>query len=46
LAKADFPELATLNAQALPQVLKRLEAAFIDMKRKGMGFPSWRRVSF
>jgi len=42
LAKAKFPELATVNAQALQQVLKRLEAAFVDMKRKGMGFPRFK----
>ena len=41
-AKAEFPELATVNAQALQQVLKRLEAAFVDMKRKGMGFPRFK----
>ena len=38
-SKAELRELATVNAQALQQVLKRLEAAFVDMKRKGMGFP-------
>jgi putative transposase len=42
LAKAEFPELATVNAQALQQVLKKLEAAFVDMKRKGMGFPRFK----
>lgn len=41
-AKAEFPELATVNAQALQQVLKRLESAFVDMKRKGMGFPRFK----
>ncbi len=41
-AKVEFPELATVNAQALQQVLKRLEAAFVDMKRKGMGFPRFK----
>ncbi|MFB2980804.1 RNA-guided endonuclease InsQ/TnpB family protein [Microseira sp. BLCC-F43] len=41
-AKTEFPELATVNAQALQQVLKRLEAAFVDMKRKGMGFPRFK----
>ena len=38
-AKVKFPKLSTVNAQALQQVLKRLEAAFVEMKRKGMGFP-------
>ena len=42
IAKAEFPELATVNAQALQQMLKRLEAAFVDMKRKGMGFPRFK----
>ena len=41
-AKTEFPELATVNAQALQQILKRLEAAFVDMKRKGMGFPRFK----
>lgn len=41
-AKAEFPELTTVNAQALQQVLKRLEAAFVDMKRQGMGFPRFK----
>ncbi len=42
IAKTEFPELATVNAQALQQVLKRLEAAVVDMKRKGMGFPRFK----
>jgi len=41
-AKAQFPELSTVNAQALQQVLKTLETAFVDMKRKGMGFPRFK----
>jgi putative transposase len=41
-AKAVFPELSTVNAQALQQVLKKLETAFVDMKRKGMGFPRFK----
>ncbi len=41
-AKTEFPELATVNAQALQQVIKRLEAAFVDMRRKGMGFPRFK----
>ncbi len=41
-AKAEFPELATVNAQALQQVLKKLETAFVDMRRKGMGFPRFK----
>jgi putative transposase len=38
-AKKQYPELKTVNAQVLQQVLRKLETAFIDMKRKGMGFP-------
>jgi putative transposase len=41
-AKAHFPELKTVNAQALQQVLKKLETAFVEMKRKGMGFPRFK----
>jgi putative transposase len=41
-AKAQFPELKSVNAQALQQVLKKLETAFVDMKRKGMGFPRFK----
>jgi putative transposase len=41
-AKAKFPELATVNAQVLQQVLRKLETAFLDMKRKGMGFPRFK----
>ena len=40
--KQQYPELATVNAQALQQVLKKLETAFVDMKRKGMGFPRFK----
>jgi len=42
LAKERFPELKTVNAQVLQQVLRKLETAFIDMKRKGMGFPRFK----
>ena len=34
--------LRTVNAQVLQQVLRKLETAFIDMKRKGMGFPRFK----
>ncbi|NEQ73789.1 MAG: transposase [Okeania sp. SIO2C9] len=43
-AKKDYPELKTVNAQALQQVLKTLETAFVDMKRKGMGFPRFKKA--
>jgi putative transposase len=42
LAKEQFSELKTVNAQVLQQVLRKLETAFIDMKRKGMGFPRFK----
>jgi putative transposase len=35
LAKQQYPELKTVNAQVLQQVLRKLETAFIEMKRKG-----------
>lgn len=41
-AKVEFPELTTVNAQVLQQVLRKLETAFLDMKRKGMGFPRFK----
>lgn len=41
-AKVEFPELKTVNAQVLQQVLRRLETAFADMKRKSMGFPRFK----
>lgn len=41
-AKREFPELATVNAQVLQQVLRKLETAFVDMRRKGMGFPRFK----
>lgn len=42
IAKKQYPELKTVNAQVLQQVLRKLETAFIDMKRKGMGFPRFK----
>lgn len=41
-AKAEFPELTTVHSQVLQQVLRKLETAFVDMKRKGMGFPRFK----
>jgi putative transposase len=41
-AKAEFPELKTVNAQVLQQVLRKLETAFVDMTRKQMGFPRFK----
>lgn len=41
-AKAKLSELATVNAQVLQQVLRKLETAFLDMRRKGMGFPRFK----
>jgi putative transposase len=42
-AKDSCPELKTVNAQMLQQVLRKLETAFVDMKRKGMGFPRFKK---
>lgn len=42
LAKTEHPELKTVNAQVLQQVLRKLETAFVDMQRKGMGFPRFK----
>jgi putative transposase len=44
-AKGLYPELKTVNAQMLQQVLRKLETAFVDMKRKGMGFPRFKNQS-
>lgn len=41
-AKEQFPELRRVNAQVLQQVLRKLESAFVDMNRKGMGFPQFK----
>jgi putative transposase len=41
-AKELFTSLKTVNAQMLQQVLRKLETAFLDMKRKGMGFPRFK----
>jgi putative transposase len=37
------PELKSVNAQVLQQVLRKLETAFLDMSRKGMGFPRFKK---
>lgn len=42
IAKVNFPNLKTVHSQVLQQVLKRLEAAFVDMGRKGMGYPRFK----
>jgi len=36
-------ELKSVNAQVLQQVLRKLETAFLDMSRKGMGFPRFKK---
>lgn len=41
-AKEQFPELKTVNAQVLQQVLRKLETAFVDMARRKMGFPRFK----
>lgn len=42
VAKKQYPELKTVNAQVLQQVLRKRETAFIDIKREGMGFPRFK----
>ncbi|MCA1990492.1 MAG: transposase [Coleofasciculus sp. S288] len=41
-AKEKFPELKTVNAQVLQQVLRKLETAFLDMGRSRVGFPRFK----
>ena len=42
-AKKSSPELKSVNAQALQQVLKTLEKAFKDRKERGFGFPRFKK---
>jgi putative transposase len=42
-AKSDYPELKTVNAQVLQQVLRTLDRAFDEMKNKGYGFPRFKK---
>jgi len=42
-ARKNNPELKSVNAQVLQQVLRKLETAFLDMSRKGMGFPRFKK---
>lgn len=42
IAKEQYSQLKTVNAQVLQQVLRKLETAFLDMRRKGMGFPRFK----
>ena len=42
-AKNESPELKTVNAQALQQILRTLDRAFEDMKSKGCGFPRFKK---
>ncbi|NEO75862.1 transposase [Moorena sp. SIO4G3] len=41
-AKKSNPELKSVNAQVLQQVLKTLDKAFTSMKSKGYGFPRFK----
>jgi putative transposase len=43
VAKKTNQELRNVNAQVLQQVLRKLDTAFEDMKRKGHGFPRFRK---
>ena len=42
-ARKTNPELRSVNAQVLQQVLRKLETAFLDMSRKKMGFPRFKK---
>ena len=42
-ARKNNPDLKSVNAQVLQQVLRKLETAFLDMRRKGMGFPRFKK---
>ena len=42
-AKKTNEELRSVNAQVLQQVLRKLDTAFEDMKRKGYGFPRFKK---
>lgn len=42
-ARKNHENLGLVNAQVLQQVLRRLETAFEDMKRKGLGFPRFKK---
>ncbi len=43
IAKKTHQELRSVNAQVLQQVLRKLDTAFEDMKRKGNGFPRFKK---
>src|SRR5919199_2357379 len=43
VAKQTNEALRSVNAQVLQQVLRKLDTAFDDMKRKGFGFPRFKR---
>ncbi len=42
-AKTTNPELGSVNAQVLQQVLRTLDRAFEDMKTRGLGFPRFKK---
>ncbi|MDP8964295.1 MAG: helix-turn-helix domain-containing protein, partial [Cyanobacteriota bacterium] len=43
VAKKTSEELRSVNAQVLQQVLRKLDTAFEDMKRKGHGLPRFKK---
>jgi putative transposase len=43
VAKKTSEELKRINAQVLQQALRKLDTAFEDMKRKGHGFPRFKK---
>jgi putative transposase len=42
-AKKHNPELKSVNAQVLQQVLRTLDRAWDDMKSRGFGFPRFKK---
>jgi putative transposase len=42
-AKRENPRLSSVNAQVLQQVLKTLDRAHADMRKKGLGYPRFKR---
>jgi len=44
IAKETNPELKSVNAQVLQQVLRTLDRSFEDMRAKGLGFPRFKKT--
>lgn len=44
-AKAEFPQLKTVNAQVLQQVIRKLEASWESWRLKRSGFPRFKKLN-